>query len=266
VTTRDREIVFAVGRMAQATTDQLTRLFFGDRSTALRRLAKLVALRTLDVNITDPSAPNIYTLGTRATTIIGTGPERTDLHRGRVGRHLDEHLRALNDLRVEHVLAARERSDVAVDAFHSDLDLRRAAGAVPPAYIHDALVELTLPGGRLVLVVEVDIGTESISVFATKVDATVSLWRKGVKCWGAAAGTWRPAAFATSEARARALARVMVEREGGTLWLIADLALVRERGALGAIFATAEEVHATPRDVPVEYRGALVGQASEVQP
>jgi hypothetical protein len=62
-----------------------------------------------------------------------------------------------------------------------------------------------------------------------------------------------------SEARARALGRVIVEHGGGALWLLADLGLVRARGALGPIFAAADAVHGTPRTATVAYSGALAG-------
>src|SRR5690349_11397586 len=71
VTARDLEIVFAVGRMAQATTSQIRRLFFGtDQSTAARRLAKLAALRLLDVHVTSLNEENVYTLGSKATATL----------------------------------------------------------------------------------------------------------------------------------------------------------------------------------------------------
>ncbi|MCC6217858.1 MAG: replication-relaxation family protein [Polyangiaceae bacterium] len=265
VTRRDREIIYAVARMGQATTDQLCRLFFTERSVATRRLSKLVALRLLDVRVCEQSAPNIYLLTASGAALLeSAGADPNELHRSRVGRHIDDHLRALNDLRVELVLAARRNVGLSVGAFHADLDLRRAAGPRPPAYVPDALVELTTPAGRLVLVVEVDTGTEGRSVFAMKVAETVQLWRSGQKCWGAAPGTWRPACFAMSEVRVRALAGAIVDRDGGALWLLAELGHVRAVGALGQIFATATEIAETPRGQAVRYAAALVPASHEV--
>lgn len=267
LTERDRTILHSVGRMAQATTDQVCRLFFGETSTASRRLAKLVAARLLDVRVCDPSAPNVYTLSSRGLQLLsGSGVDAVELHCSRVGRHLDEHLRAINDIRVEFVLVTRQQNALQVDAFHSDLDLRRASGSPPPAYLPDAMVELAMTPGRLALVVEIDTGSESAAVFARKVDATVSLWRANRKCWGAAPGTWRPAVFVPSEGRARALARTIVERGGGPLWLVAETAKVRRTGILGAVFATADNVAATPRLRPVSYAGSLVGRSAGVKP
>ena len=266
VTDRDSDVLHAVGRMGQATTDQLRRLFFGERSTATKRLAKLVSLRLLDVHVREVSSPNVYTLGLRGVELlVGAGTDRSVLHRSRVGRHLDEHLRALNDVRVAFVLAARDRADIQLDAFHGDLDLRRAAGASVPAYLPDFLGALSLPTGNLVLVGEIDLGSEGIaSVFARKVDATVAIWRDRRKCWGAAPGTWRPVAFVPSDGRARSLARMIVERGGGDLWLVSDIERVRRVGVLEGAFSTATEVAATPRRSPIAYTLALASAPTEV--
>lgn len=259
VTMRDKEIVYAVARMAQATTDQLCRLFFTEPSTASRRLAKLVALRLLDVKVCAQSDPNIYVIGSKGVDVLQVDDEvdEAEVHRGRVGRHLDLHLRFLNDVRVEFVVGARERHDVVVEKFRSDLDLRRAAGSPSPPYIPDAIVELKLPGGRLVLVVEIDTGTEGRGVFATKAQWTVNAWNSGTRVWGAEPGIWRPVVFVPSTGRAKALARAIQEVGGGDLWLVAEFDRLAEVGVFGPLFATATDVAATPRRSPVTYRAAL---------
>lgn len=177
---------------------------------------------------------------------------------------MDAHLRLLNDLRVELVLAARARRDVQLVSFHGDLDLRRAAGNAPPSYIPDAIAELVTPGGRLSLVIEIDAGTESRSVFARKVTETLAIWRDGAKCWGAAPGTWTPSVFVLTSGRARGLARAIVDAGGGALWLVAEFGRLREVGAFGPIFATADEVVAVPRGQTIPYRGALAPSLHEL--
>lgn len=260
VTARDKEIVYAVARMAQATSDQLRRLFFTEPSTAARRLAKLVALRLLDVRVCGQSDPNIYIIGTKGLELLRVEQEVEDaeVHRGRVGRHLDLHLRYLNDVRVELVLGARRRQDIVVETFRSDLDLRRASGAPSPPYIPDALVELKLPSGRLVLVVEVDTGTEGRGVFAAKAQWTVDAWNSGARVWGAEPGLWRPVVFVPSTGRAKALARAIQDVGGGGLWLVGEFDRLVDVGIFGPVFATAADVAATPRRSPVTYRAALV--------
>jgi len=269
LTPRDTEILFAVGRMAQATSDQLRRLFFCDPSTTSRRLSKLASLRLLDVHVCAQTEPNIYTLSKKGIELLtSTGVAATDeLHKSRVGQRLDLHLQLLNDLRVEFALATRSRTDVVLESFHADLDLRRAAGSPPPSYIPDAIVELVmLNGTKLALIAEIDTGSEGRSVFSSKVQGTVALWRGGRKCWGAGAGTWRPAVFVPSAGRARALARCAVELGGGALWLLAEFGRLREVGALGPVFATADEVVTAPARQPIAYGGALVSAAREAPP
>jgi hypothetical protein len=204
-------------------------------------------------------------VGAKGTELLtNLDADMAAVHRGRVGHALDQHLRFLNDVRVEFVLAARGTASVKVVAFRSDLDLRRAAGVPPPTYVPDAIVELALPSGDLVLIAEIDTGTEGVSVFSTKVATTVAIWRAGASCWGARPGTWRPAAFVPSSGRAKALARAIVAAGGGALWLIAEFGRLREAGALGPIFATGDEVAATPRGEPIAYRGALAPRPHEV--
>lgn len=266
VTARDREILHAVARMGQATSDQVCRLFFPDPSTAARRLAKLTALRLLDVHVCSQIEPNIYTLGKNGVHVVvgHDGLELDDVHRARVGQQVDRHVRLLNDLRVELVLAARTCQKVQVVAFRSDLDLRRAGGSPPPAYIPDAVVALDLPRHEIVLMVEIDTGAESLSVFVGKVGVTIAVWQAGERCWGAAPGTWRPAVFVLSESRARALAQAIVKVGGGDLWLVAEVDRLRDVGAFGPIFAAARDVAATPRGARIAYSGALAPGANEV--
>ena len=206
-----------IGRMAQATTDQLRRLFFGiDASTPLRRLRKLRAMGFVEVHVLHEDEPNIYTLTAAGMELlVQHGFDRSTLHRARVGRHRDLHLEHLNDLRVELVLAARAARGLELRAFHADLDLRRAAGAAMPDYIPDAVIELVVGTQELVLMAEVDTGTEGLGVFSTKVDRTVALWQSGARCWGALAGTWRPVVFVPTATRAKALARFARHSTGG---------------------------------------------------
>jgi hypothetical protein len=259
VTDRDREILFAVGRMGQATADQIRRLFFGcDRSTALRRLAKLVALRLLDVRACHLEEPNVYILAPKARVLlVSSGIGANEIHRSKVGRHLDVHVRMLNDLRLELFLACRRRADITLEAFHGDLDLRRAGGSPPPTYLPDAIAEMITPAGPLALVIEVDTGFEGRSVFRSKVETTVALWRAAQPCWGAPAGTWSPVVFVPTPTRARSLARAIAEAGGGALWSVAEFDRLREVGVLGPILALAGDIVAIPRGLPILYGGTI---------
>jgi hypothetical protein len=267
VTPRDVELVNSVGRMAQATSDQLRRLFFGDPSTASRRLSKLVAMRLLDVHLGNLNEPNVYTLGAKAGDLLERfGRDTRQLHRPRVRFGADVHLRLLNDVRIELVLAARTRSDVELVAFHADLDLRRAAAGTPVGYIPDAVAELVIGVTRHALMLEVDTGTEGSATFREKATATVQLWQAGAKCWGAAAGTWRPIALAPTATRVRALARAIVDAGGSELWLLSEFSVLQERGGLGPVFATAAEAASVGRGAPMPYRYALAPAPTAAAP
>src|SRR5690606_38586356 len=236
LTARDLDLLYGIGRMGQATSHQLRRLFFGDQITALRRLAKLLSARRVEVSVVAQDGPHVYTLGNAATAALRSAGFSTEqLHRVRPRYAVDLHLQTINDVRVEFVVGARARPDVELVGFLADLDLRRLGGSPPPAYVPDAIVTLSLPRGTLVLVVEVDLSTEGVTVFNLKVTATVELWRRGAPCWGAAPGTWRPVVFVPDGTRARALARGIHQAGGGELWLVSELGLLRERGAFGHV-------------------------------
>lgn len=256
---RDVDILAAVGRMGCATTEHITRLFFGDTSTASRRLAKLVGARLLSVHLGRLDEPNGYVLTKGAVELLEAHDvEGVVLHRSKVGRQLDPHLRALNDVRVEFTLAER-RGYFRVEAFHSDLDLRRAVEGRMPSYVPDAIVEIRLHDGeQLVLFVEIDLGTESTMTFASKVRVTVEADEAGELVWGFAPGSWIPVAIAPTAGRVRSLARAIVGAGGGDLWVLSEFAVLRERGLSGAVLARPADAETTRRGEEIAYRGRLV--------
>ena len=259
VMARDLDILTTVGRMGCATTEHVTRLWFGDPSTGSRRLAKLVAARFLRVHLGRLDEPNGYVLTERGVEVL----ERHDvdvatLHRSKVGRSLDAHLRALNDVRVEFVLA--ERAGLfRVEAFHADLDLRRAVSGKMPRYLPDAIVEITpCRGEPLALFVEIDLGTESATTFASKVRVTVEADADGAELWGVMPGSWIPVAIAPTPGRVRSLARAIMGAGGSDLWYLSEFGRFREHGAGGVVLARPEDVLQTRRGEEIPYRGRLV--------
>jgi hypothetical protein len=181
-----------------------------------------------------------------------------------VSRALDLHLKLLNDLRVEVVCAARERSDVELVSFLADLDLRRLSGTSQQPYIPDAIFELKTDAGSLVVVAEIDTGTETLSTFRTKVNHTMELARTRRACWGAEPGSWWPLVLVPSAGRARTLARAITEADGGEFWLVTEFDRLREVGAFGPLLAFASAVAATPSKEPIAYQGALATAPHEV--
>lgn len=256
VTARDHDLLRAVGRMKAATTDQLRALFFGDPSTASRRLAKLVALKLLAVAVADMNSPNVYVLGEAGRELlVDVGIDAEDLHVARSVPRIDPHLRWLNDLRVALTVASRSRADVSVPLFLADHDLRRADGA--SAYIPDALVAIEEDGAEPVrLVVEVDLGGERARQFSAKIETTVALARAGRPVWGLPY-PWRPLVLAPSSARLKVLCGQVARAGGGDLWIGGLLDAVAA-DPLGSVFATAAMVAATPAGEPLRFPGRLV--------
>lgn len=261
LTPRDTEILNAVGRMKVATSAQLTACFFGDPSTASRRLARLVGAGLLTCRVLDLNHPNLYVLGRRGfDLLVEAGVDPTALHRGVVRRGEGlEHLERVNDVRVALTLETRERPGVSLRVFLADHDLRRAAGADPRAYIPDALVELERPHPHptLGLSVEVDLGSEAPSVIAaSKVVQTLALASARASLWGL--DRWRVVFVAPHEKRLRSVARVVTEAGAGAFWFGTDEGRLRETGMLGPSWLSMAAVHAAPAGVALPYGRSLV--------
>lgn len=271
LTSRDYEILYAIGRMKVATTAQLRTLFFnGGKTTTVRRLAKLFAMKCIATHVLSLNDTAYYTLTARGRDLLDAqhrdGDDVDDLHVVARLDRVDHHLVALNDIRVGLALAARRRPDVEVAFFLADHDLRAHAareGRTSPGYIPDALVELVVAGGgRQGLVVEYDAGTEHARQFAPKVETLRTLFERGLPVWGLQ--NWRPVVVAETPARLRTLASVIVAGGGGDLWVAALQArLVAD--PFGPVFATAASVAATPPALTPAFGGRLVPRPGEVR-
>lgn len=256
MTARDLGILRAIGRMKVATTHQIVLIFALLSSVASRRLAKLVALGCLAVAVADMNAPNLYFLTEAGRVLLAdAGMDEGDLHVARPVPRLDPHLRALNDLRVALTVAQRRRNDVLTTLFLADHDLRRADGS--NAYIPDAVVVIEEEGaGPVRLLIEVDLGGERASQFASKIETTVALARAGRAVWGLP-HPWRPVLLAPTVQRLRTLAGQITRGGGGELWIGGVLGSV-VTDPLGAVFATAAMVASAASVDAVRFPGRLV--------
>lgn len=258
---RDFDILEAVGRMGLTTTDQIARLFFddsADTSTASRRLSKLASVHLLDVHVGRLDEQNVYVLAKRGIELlVQHDVDEASLHRSKANRGGDPHLRATNDLRVEFVLAERAGL-LGVEAFHADLDLRRAARGTMPPYVPDAIIELAVGDEDvLALFAEIDTATESVATFAAKVRVTVNASEADAETWGFPAGSWIPIAIAPTPGRVRALARAIVREGGGDLWFLSEFTVLRQCGAAGSFLVRARDAAEVPRGDAIPYRGRL---------
>lgn len=260
LTPRDLDLLTTVGRQKVATTDQLAHLYFGDRSTASRRLARLVAMGVLKVAIQNLNTSNLYLLTKKGyVTLVREGVEAESLHLGRMpaSEHL-EHLRALGDF---HVMLAGElaaHKDLSLDLLLFEHDLRRLSGSPPPEYLPDLLVRLVHPNmSPLGLAVEIDLGGEAVEFVArTKARVTVALARERKPLFGLE--RWRAVVVAPARARLRSLAAAIAAEGGGGLWLATDFARLQEAGVFGEAFATCAAVAATPRANAVTFGVSLI--------
>jgi hypothetical protein len=223
--------------MKLASTSQVSRLFFGGKRPAARRLAKLNALRLVTAHVLNLNRENLYALTAAGKLWLAEeGVDEAELHLGSIpGRIRDlDHLVAINDLRVALVLAARRHENVTVTLFESDHDLRRFAAGATPAYVPDALVQLTTPGGLRNLVVEIDLGTETAAYYAReKAEHLRHLIRTRQPCWGLP-WPWQPVLIAHSARRLSTLAAAVAAVGAAEDWLASDLSVLRVTDILTA--------------------------------
>lgn len=260
LTARDVELLTFVGRAKAATTDAVAALFFGERSTASRRLARLAGAGLLRVHVPHLNDPNWYCLTERGVkALLAEGVDGDTLFPGRLPKSdALAHLRHLNDFRVALLLACRARPDVELSILLADHDLRRIAGLATPPYVPDVVVELQRAGmPPLALFVEIDLAQESAPFFAsTKGAFTVASAREKAVLWGMRA--WRPVVLASTGTRLRSLARAMAAAGAGDLWLGSTFEALGREGVFGPAFAKLSAVAAVPRDASLAFPLRLV--------
>lgn len=234
----------AVARMRGPTSPQLARLFVNTPSALHRRVRALHALGLVRVHALAPNMPNIVTLTRRGAELAeqhGLSPD--EVHVARYVLCRDPHAELIGDLRVAYVLLARRRTDLEIEVFLSDHDMRRAVGhAARNAYVPDAIVALRVRGEPITLAYEIDRGFEPGSELRRKAETTVALANAGRPLYGFT--PWRPVLLATSERRVRTLSRHVVEAGGGALWACGLLDARLEPDA--ARFALASELAVAP--------------------
>jgi hypothetical protein len=234
LTDRDCDVIRMVNDCRALTTDQIGALFFGSRSTAQYRLARLfqhefLERHFLSVVSDGPSkSPAIYTIGKRGAQILirRFGYDRRQLRlpkRGTVGWHLLEHLLTVNDVRVAVTLAARQQGytlETWLDetTFRANPDYvtltgKRAKGQKKPVF-PDGYFCLQTPHGKARFFVEVDRGTELLSKFAPQIAVYEAYVDSGQYQARFQAKSLRVLILTISERRLRNLQRV-TEKMGG---------------------------------------------------
>lgn len=248
LTARDVELLTTVGKLRVATTRQLAALFFGDPSTASRRLAVLLGMGLLGVTVQDLSRPNAYVLTRKGQDeLVRAGVDPDDLFMARIDRRTAlDHVVAQGDLHVALTLELADRG-VAPDALTFDHEIRRLLGPTGTPLVPDLFVACR--GADQVtraVAWEIDMAEESAGYFGrTKGDASRALQAAKVPFFGAHA--WRPVVVAPSAARLRHLGRALVEAGVGSLWWGTTFEALNAQGVLGATCLSGDELAALAR-------------------
>lgn len=169
---RDRALLRALARFRLVRTSDLVALVFGNvrRDTAAARLRRLFDAGYLDVRAHDRAEENLYSLGRAGRQFIeADGVEQGRVPRGEVSHHL-----AVVSVWVEIAKAAEASPELRLDLFRPDWEIRERLGERRSSVVPDALVKVTLTGPieqGVRFALEVDRGTEPISVLRRKLDA-----------------------------------------------------------------------------------------------
>ena len=173
LTERDELVLEALVRFRLARTSDLARTAFpGVRPTTCSlRLRRLFDAGYVDVRPGDRSEENVYSLGPLGLRWA----EAEGLAVGRIPRGSIEH--HLGIVRAWSALAAElgRLHGVELELARADWDLREEFGVQGLAVVPDLLLVLGARSGSVAVAVEVDLGTEGLSVFRAKVGAYAAL-------------------------------------------------------------------------------------------
>ncbi len=167
LTSRDIEILYIVGVCGVLRTADITRFFFGARSTANDRLRKLFCAGFLDAHAVDLMRDNYYTLTPRGREAV-LDAHAIDADAVKVVRRLPkklDHQLAVTEVRLAIGLALREHKTYALASFETDADLARERHASLLELIPDAkvVVRTIATGETLPWFLEMDLGTEPVT-------------------------------------------------------------------------------------------------------
>lgn len=171
---RDFKILYTVGRFGLASTRHLTDLYFkGVANTAHKRLRALHNAGYLQAHVVLGSvSPTLYTLSSQGREVL--------VQRFAIGRELQPNPRTLDvadlkhriaicDVRVALILATEQKSKLQLLHFHIGSEVIAHTKAVGLETIPDALILLKRNGQQFLYLLEVDLNTEPLSEWKSKV-------------------------------------------------------------------------------------------------
>lgn len=178
LTERDEAVLHALARFRLArTSDLVTYAFAGvRRDTAAVRLRRLFDGRFLSILPPAQGKENVYRLGPAGKVYLG----EQGVTAGRVPRGGLEHHLAI----VETWVAVAGVDNLELERALPDWELREQFSATELHVVPDLFVLVRADGHRFAVAVEVDRGTESLSVLNRKLENYRTLWGQPVGLFG----------------------------------------------------------------------------------
>ncbi len=196
LTGRDIAIMVSVYENRFLRRDQIERLFFGTTAKCNRRLQALYQHQFLDrlyLPVEFGSSQAVYALDNRGAEVVARylGVSRNQINwtrrHNRIENLFMEHTLGVSEVHVslEVALRLREEQDVQLLFWKREAFLPREKIVMPDnpekklSVIPDAFFGLQVPQGKCYFFVEVDMGTETLDRFRTKIIAYREYWKSG---------------------------------------------------------------------------------------
>ncbi|MCZ7545110.1 MAG: replication-relaxation family protein [Anaerolineae bacterium] len=197
LTGRDKQVIEAVYQYRVLRQDQVQKLFFGSKSTAQSRLARLydhgfLERQFLLVRGGIMNSPIVYLLDRKGAELLRAECGYEDVRWHGRGKTLSsdfmDHALAINDFRIAVELASRRLGyqvvtwlgETELKADYDRVSLRSATGRQRMvSLIPDSYFVVDTPHGKAHFFLEVDRGTMPLKRFRTKVQAYLAYYRSG---------------------------------------------------------------------------------------
>lgn len=239
---RDLKILNTVARFGLTSSRHLTDLYFnGVANTAHKRLRALFNAGNLQTHLLlGSAAPTLYTLTPQGQKALKEhNPSMGELPP--IPRSLDvadlKHRLAIIDFRVALILAIRQMPGVRLLHFLSGAEAIAQAKAAGLAMLPDAFVLLEKQGDQILFQLEMDLGTESLPVWAQKAKAySEALLRKRLILGQSA---WQAVIVAPGARRLQAIANAFATHGHCVSSLFIDLSTLTQKTFLEPRFGLA---------------------------
>lgn len=247
---RDPEILLALAKMKFLRTRDLTRLFFGSKVTANKRLRQLFDAGLIQCWMRELYQDNLYSLAPkgRAYLVRTLGLSGTEFRvPASMGRVNLPHLLGINSFRISLALAVGNQEKVKIGFFLPDWELKHRHNAGLLSLVPDAVfvIEDWRQGFRqhAGFALEYDTGSESLAYWGKrKLQAYLEILGAGYPFYGLAG--FRVVVIGSSARRVQHLVQAAREASGQEQFLFAPEEIVTEETILTPVFQTASALGA----------------------